>query len=364
MFEYIRTHQRLMQLLLFIVMLPFLLTFRNFSFNENDNTIAKVGGKSISQAELDHAMTASGAPADARKTVFERLAGEAALEVEARHDHAYPTQVEVGSALLAYEPSLGKMPKEQRDQMLSALAQSQGTSIAGLEANVRSKLIQQHYLGTLQSTASLPSSAAARLFDYLGQSREVQQLLFKTSDYATQVKVSDDMLKAYYDKNLASYQNPEQAKIEYVVFSEDVLAQQVTVSDEDAQKYYKDNVAKQFTSEPQWHLSHILIAVKPEASAADKAAAKEKADKLTAEARKNPAGFAKLAKENSDDPGSADTGGDLGDFSNQPSKSKEGFEPIIAAMQKLKTGEISDPVLTSFGYHVVKVDQAKPAETK
>ncbi|MBV8633614.1 MAG: peptidylprolyl isomerase, partial [Burkholderiaceae bacterium] len=93
-------------------------------------------------------------------------------------------------------------------------------------------------------------------------------------------------------------------------------------------------------------------------------AAKEKADKLTAEARKNPAGFAKLAKENSDDPGSADTGGDLGEFSNQPSKSKEGFEPIIAAMQKLKTGEISDPVLTSFGYHVIKVDQAKPAETK
>ncbi len=369
MFEYIRSHQRLMQILLFIVMLPFLLTFRNFSFNDDDKTIAKVGGKSISQVDLDRALTALGPNAatipDARKIVFDRLVGDAALDAEARHDHAYPSQAEVGTAIVTFNPSLAnpKLSKEDRDAMLTSFASSHGLSTAGLEAEVRTSLLKQRYLGTVQSTAFLPAAVTARLSDYVGQQREVQQLLFKSSDYTSQVKVTDAMLKAYYDKNLALFQNPEQAKIEYVVLSEDAIAQQITIADDAAEKYYKDNVA-QFTSDAQWRLSHLLISVKQGASAAEKAAAKDKADKLAAEARKNTANFAKLVKENSEDPGSADTGGDLGYFSNKPDKSKEGFEPIVAAMQKMKAGEISDPILTAFGYSVVMVTEVKPAETK
>jgi peptidyl-prolyl cis-trans isomerase D len=368
MFEYIRTHQRLMQFLLFIVMLPFLLTFRNFSFNDSDQTIAKVGGKSISQQDLDRALQGVSPEAktipDLRKQVFDSLVSEAALEAEARQDHALPSQVEVGTALLESQPEIAKMSKEQRDTMLTMAARARGLSIPGLEEEVRRSLIESHFVGTVKSTAFLPSSVAARLFDYIGQSREVQQFALKTSDYTSQVKVTDDMIKAYYDKNLAQYQNAEQAKIEYVVFSEDALAQQITVSDDDALKYYKDNVTKLFTVEPQWRLSHILIAVKPDASAADQAAAKDKAEKIVAEARKSPAGFAQLAKEKSEDPGSAESGGDLGYFTSAPSKAKEGLEPILSAMQKMKTGEISEPIRTSFGYHVIEVVDAKPAEIK
>jgi len=369
MFEYIRTHQRLMQFLLFIVMLPFLLTFRNFSFNDDDKTIAKVGGKSISQVDLDRAVAALGPRAvaipDARKLIFDRLVGDAAVDLEARHDHAFPTQSEIGTTLLTYNPKLGdpKMSKQERDAALANFAQSQGMSIAGLEAEVGKSLIKERFFGTVQASAFLPSSVAARLSDYVSQQREVQQLLFKSSDYTSQVKVTDDMIKASYDKNLSQYQNAEQAKIEYVVFSEDALAQQVTISDEEAQKYYNDN-RKQFTVEPQWRLSHILIAVKPDASAADQAAAKDKAEKIAAEARKAPANFAKLAKEKSEDPGSAESGGDLGYFSSAQSKAKEGLEPIMTAMQKMKTGDISDPIKTSFGYHVIQVVDAKPTEVK
>lgn len=367
MFEYIRTHQRLMQILLFIIMLPFILTFRNFSFDDNDKTIAKVGGKSISQIDLDNALRGMGpnaaASPEARKSAFDQLVGEAALDVEAHKDHAFPTQSEVGNALLAYEPSLAKLNKEQRDAMLTLIARNNGLSIAGLEAQMRDRLVVRHYLGTIGTTAYVPTSVSARLVNYYNQSREVQQLLFKTSDYTSQVKVTDDMLKSYYNKNLAQFQSPEQSRIEYVVLSEDVLAQQIAIADDAAEKYYKDNIA-QFTSEPQWRLSHILVSVKPNANAAEKAAAKEKADKIAAEVRKTPANFAKLAKEDSEDPGSADNGGDLGYFSNAPSKAKEGFEPIIAAMQKMKTGDISDPILTGFGYSVVLVTDAKPIEVK
>ncbi len=358
-----------MQLLLIIFISPFLLNTRMFSFNDDDKTIAKVGGKSILQGDLDRAMYALGPNAatipDARKIVFDRLVGDAALDLEARHDHAYPSPAEVGTTLITFNPKLGdpKLSKADRDAMLASFAASQHMSTAGLEAEVRSSLLKQRYFGTVQSTAFLPASVAARLADYVGQQREVQQLLFKTSDYTSQVKVTDDMLKAYYDKNLALFQNPEQAKIEYVVLSEDTIAQQITIADDVAEKFYKDNL-KQFTSEPQWRLSHILISVKPDASAADKAAAKEKAAKIAAEARKNPGSFAKLAKENSEDPGSADTGGDLGYFGSKLDKAKEGLEPIIAAMQKMKSGEISEPILTSFGYHIVEVAEAKPAETK
>ena len=362
MFEYIRTHQRLMQALLVVITLPFLLTFRNFSLNDNDGTIAKVGGKSISQAELDQAVRSMGQSAspEVRKAAFDTLVSQAAIDAEARRDHAFPSQAEVGAAIIEELPSLAKMNKEERDKQLAYIAQSQNLTIAGFEAQQRTRLIAKNFLGSVGASASMPASVAARLTDYLGQQREVQQLLFKSSDYTSQVKVTDEMIKASYDKNLAQYQNAEQAKVEYVVFSEDALAQQVSVSDEDAQKYYKDN-PKQFTSEASWHLSHMLIAVKPDASAADKAAAKDKAEKIAVEARKDPSGFAKLAKENSQDPGSAETGGDLGEFSG---KAREGFEPIMAAVQKLKSGDITDPVLTSFGYHVIKVDEAKPAAIK
>jgi len=365
MFEFIRTHQRLMQFLLFIFISPFLLGgLRLLSFGDSDNAVAKVGNKTITQYELDSAVQAEGPQAamvpDARKRALDRLIADQALVQEAQHDRVYPTDADVGIAVTTFAPQLAdpKLSKEERNARYQEFAAQQHTTIPGLESKIRTFLVSQRLAGEIEATAFVPNSIIARLSDFLEQQREVQQLPFKTSDFTAQVKVTDEMLKAYYTKNAALYQNPEQTKIEYVVLSVDNLVQQVTVSDEDAQKYYDASKA-QYATEEQRRASHILIAVKAKASDADKAAAKAKAEKLLAEVRKNPGDFAKIAKENSDDPGSAERGGDLDYFG-----AKAMVKPFSDAVQKMKVGDISDLVQSDFGYHIILLTGIKPAEIK
>ncbi|HEY8027423.1 MAG TPA: peptidylprolyl isomerase [Burkholderiaceae bacterium] len=365
MFEFIRTHQRLMQFLLLLFVSPFLLSgLHLLSFGDTDNAVAKVGNKTISQSEFDAAVQAEGARVallpDGRKRVLDRLIADRALNQEALLDRISPTDAEIATAVTTFAPQLAdpKLSKEERALRYQEFAAQQRMTIAGLESKIRMFLISQRLAGEIDATAFVPNSVVARLSDFLEQQREVQQLPFKTSDFVAQVKVTDEMQKDYYSKNPSLYQNPEQTKIEYVVLSADKLGDQVNVSDEDAQKYYDANKA-QYATEEQRRASHILIAVKAKASDADKAAAKAKAEKLLAEVRKNPADFAKLAKENSDDPGSAERGGDLDYFG-----AKAMVKPFSDAVQKMKVGDISDLVQSDYGYHIILLTGIKPAEVK
>ncbi len=143
-----------------------------------------------------------------------------------------------------------------------------------------------------------------------------------------------------------------------MVLTNDALADQISVTDAEVQEFYKNN-AKAYSVDEQRRASHILIAVAKDASAADKAKAKSKADALLADLRKNPAAFAKLAKENSQDPVSAERGGDL-DFFGKGAMVKP-FEDVAF---KLNKGEISDVVQSDFGYHIIEVTDIKAASIK
>src|SRR5213076_1904992 len=104
---------------------------------------------------------------------------------------------------------------------------------------------------------------------------------------------------------------------------------------------------------------HILIAVKKDASAAEKAAAQAKAEAILADLRKHPADFAKVAKTQSQDAGSAELGGDLGVLE------KGAFvKPVEDAILQLKQGEISNVVQSEFGFHIITVTSLKPAAVK
>jgi peptidyl-prolyl cis-trans isomerase D len=161
------------------------------------------------------------------------------------------------------------------------------------------------------------------------------------------------MVKAFYDKNSKLFEIAETAKIEYVVLSVDAVAPQVNVSDEEVAAYYKAN-EKRFASEETRRSSHILVL-----SDKDKAAAKAKAEAILAEVRKNPADFAKIAKAKSEDPGSAEKGGDLGVLE------KGTFvKPVEEAILKLKQGEISELVESQYGFHIITVTELKPTHVK
>ncbi|EIJ47404.1 peptidyl-prolyl cis-trans isomerase D [Herbaspirillum sp. GW103] len=375
MFDFIRTHQRLMQFLLLLFIFPSFAFFglEGYSRLTDDSGVAKVAGQTITKEEWDAAHRQQlermrqvyGNQFDskifdspqARRAILDNLIAQRALGAEVVASKlVVPDQVLQQSILQI--PGLTKPDGTFDNEQYRVLLAAQGMTQKSYEAGLRREMAVQQLNAAIQSTAFAPRTVAENLSNLNDQERTVQMLNFKPDSYASQVKVTDDMLKAYYDKNTARFETPEQADIEYVVLDAAAVAAQATVTDDDIKSYYEQN-QKQYATEEQRRASHILITVKKDASAADKAAAKSKADALVAQLRKNPGDFAKLAKANSQDPGSAANGGDLGYFSRDAM-----VKPFADAAFSLKQGEISDPVESDFGYHVIEVTGIKPASVK
>ncbi|MBU6484187.1 MAG: peptidylprolyl isomerase [Betaproteobacteria bacterium] len=204
-------------------------------------------------------------------------------------------------------------------------------------------------------------AAQATVRQYLAlaeQKREVAVASVAAAPFEKSVVVTSADIKAYYDKNPGDFQTQEVAKIEYLTLSQDALAAQMKIDPAEVKQAYQAN-ARQYTTAEERQASHILIAVKPDASAAEKAAAKAKAMMILEKARAKPEDFAALAKEYSQDPGSSQQGGDLGSFA-RGSMVKPFEDAVFAA----KVGDIVGPVETSFGYHIIKVTGVTPAHVQ
>jgi peptidyl-prolyl cis-trans isomerase D len=377
MFEFIRTHQRLMQVFLLLLIVPSFVLVGVSSYqsrgSDDANAVANVDGQKITRQEWESAQRQQmdryrqmfGAQFDqkmfetpeAKQAVLDNLVAERSLNAEIAHQHLTVTDATLQKTILDIDAFRKEDGSFDMDKYKAVLA-SQGMSPAMFDARMRRDLAMQQLSGAVQSSAFAARSVAARLSDINDQEREVQELIFPAAEFASQVKVTDQMVKAYYDKHAALFQVPEQVKAEYVMFTPDVVASQVTVPDAEVADFYAKN-QKRFATEEQRRASHILITVKKDASAAEKAAAQAKAEAILAQVRKAPADFAKIAKAQSQDPGSAELGGDLGVIE------KGAFvKPVEDAIDQLKQGEISPLVPSEFGFHIITVTSIKPASQK
>ena len=376
MFDFIRTHQRLMQFLLLLLILPSFVLVGVSSYNNRgggNDGVATVDGKSITQQEweaaqrrqLDQARQMMGAQFDqklfdtpeAKQAVLDQLVAERALNAEIVRQHLTVNDAALQKAILDIQAFRKEDGSFDMDRYKAALA-AQGMTPESFDARMRHDLAVQQLVGSVQQTAFAPRTVANRLSDINDEEREVQEQLFPAANYVSQVKVTDDMVKAFYDKNAALFQVPESVKAEYVVFNPSVVEKQVTVSDAEVADAYNKNKTR-FTTPEKRTASHILINVKKDASAAEDAAAKAKAQAILDEVRKNPNDFAKIAKAQSQDPGSAELGGDLGVVQ------KGVFvKPVEDAIYGLKEGEVSGLVRSEFGYHIIKITKIVPESQK
>lgn len=376
MLEFIRSHKRFMQVVLLLFIVPSFALFGLESytgFGDASNVVAKVAGDPITSQEweaaqreqMDRLRETFGEQfdprlfdtAEAKQAVLDNLISQRVLAAEAARQNLTVPDQALQQAILGM-PGLtgpdGKFDTVRYKELLGV----QGLTPTIYEARLRQDLAMQQLNAAIQTTAFAPKTVANLLSDLNDQERTVQEMMFSVKDYLPKVNVTDEMLKAYYEKNAAQFQIPERVDIEYVVLSGDTLASQIQVSDADIESYYKQN-SKRYTTEEQRQASHILINVKKDASDAERAAAKAKAEALLADVRKNPANFAAIAKASSQDPGSAEAGGDLG-FFGKGAMVKQ-FEDVAF---KLKPGEVSDVVESDFGYHIIKVTDVKPGAAK
>ncbi len=376
MFDFVRNNKRVMQGLLLVLIVPsFVLVGVESYQNRGDAAagVATVAGQKVTQQEweeaqrrqIDQARQMMGEQFDqklfdtpeAKQAVLNNLVAERAINAEIARSN-----MTVSDAALARQiadiPGLRKPDGSFDMEQYKSLLAAQGMTPAMFDQRMRRDLAVQQLAGSVQLTAFAPRTVSARLSDINDQEREVQELLFPVAQYLPQVKVTDEMVKAYYDKNAALFTVPEQVKAEYVVFDADAVANQVQVSDAEITDYYNKNL-KAYTTPEQRTASHILINLARDAKPADQAAAKAKAESVLAEVRKNPANFAEIAKAQSQDPGSAASGGDLGVVE------KGAFvKPVEDAIYALKEGETSGLVQSEFGYHIIKLTSLKPAQQK
>jgi peptidyl-prolyl cis-trans isomerase D len=239
-----------------------------------------------------------------------------------------------------------------------AVLRSQGRSIPEIEALFRRDV----KLRQLDSALSLSSFATATEMKEIRaltkQQRELGWLTLSAEKYASQATPDDAALKAYYDAHKAQYMTPETVDLRYAEISLAQLASKVNVDDAQLKAYYEEQKAKtpeRFVQPEQRRVSHILLTV---ANPKDDAAVKAKAAAVLKRAQAGE-DFAKLAKEFSQDPGSAQQGGDLG-----WSERKAWVAPFADAAFSMKVDEIRGPVKTQFGYHILKLVGIQPADVK
>jgi peptidyl-prolyl cis-trans isomerase D len=364
-----------MQFLLLLLILPsfVLVGVSQYDKRDSNDGVASVDGRKITQQEwdaaqrrqIDQARQMMGPKFDqklfdtpeAKQEILDGLVAERAVNAEVARKHltAGPDSLMKGiQEMTGLNKPDGSFDLDAYKRFLTA----QGMTAETFQQRVGYQLAVQQLVGAVQLTAFAPRSVANRLSDLNDQQREVQELMFPAANFASQVKVTDEMVKAYYDKNPTLFQVPEQVKAEYLVFNADAVAKQVNVTDAEIADAYNKNKAR-FNTPEKRSAAHILITVAKDAKPADDAAAKAKAQAILAQVQKAPNDFAKIAKAQSQDPGSAEIGGDLGAIEKGVFPAKQ----VEDAVYSLKEGEVS-LVRSDFGYHIVKVTKVAPAAQK
>jgi peptidyl-prolyl cis-trans isomerase D len=357
-----------------LVVVAFLFFGIESYFSQSNATwVAKVDGHEISQQDFTTALNNArqqqlnqpGNTMDAsefEKPAFKQAVLKQAINRQLLLNLGGKLGIEVPDAVLreqiASYPIFQVNGKFDSSVYLAWLAQ-QGKSPQQFQDEIRSDLLTQQ----------LPQAIAATAFATKADADAFLRLQLQTRDFsfvdlpppaptAAQGEVSDAQIADYYKAHQSEFMSPELVSVNYIDLDAAAMKAEPDLSDKALQARY-DKEKSRFVSPPQWQVSHILIKLPAKPSAAEKQAALAKAQKIDAEARAPGADFAKLAGEYSDDLGSKRQGGDLGWLSK--GDAGPGFQ---AALDKLKKGEISAPVLLSDGYHIIDLRDVREGHTQ
>ncbi len=373
MFDFIRKHTKITMGLLFLLIVPSFILFGLDGYSKSQDkspVVAKVDGQEIFQSEWDRAhlrevdkLKASMPSLDAklldspeaRYATLERLVRDRVLTAAVNKlklntsDQRLARELQNSPEIASLRRPDGSLDMQRYKQLLGA----QGMSPEMFEANVRADLSTRQVLTGVMGTGFSSNVAADTALNAYFEKRDIQIARFATADYAAKLNPSDADLEQFYKANAALFQAPEQANIEYVLFDVETLKKSVVVAEAELKSYYDQN-AQRLSGKEERRASHILIASPKSASEADRQKAKNRAGELLAQVKKSPDAFADFARKNSQDPGSASTGGDL-DFFARDAMVKP-FSDAAFAMQK---GDISEVVESEFGYHIIKLTDIK-----
>jgi peptidyl-prolyl cis-trans isomerase D len=247
----------------------------------------------------------------------------------------------------------GRFNKERYIQLLRA----NRLTPAQFEEDQRKQLTIQRLLGVLADAAQVTEAEVRERYRFEQEKINLQFVRFSANDYLSEIKVTDEEIQKFYDRNKESLKEPLKVQVEYIPYPFDQFSTPVQLTDKEVEDYYDANRITKFTTPKQAKVRYIMVRFDPGADAKQKETALARANRIVAEARggKN---FAELARKESGDP-SAEKGGEIG-WLNQ-GQLPEALDQQIFALAK---GEISEPIETPLGFHIVKVEDIKEARTQ
>ena len=233
----------------------------------------------------------------------------------------------------------------------------QRTAPSTYEGRIRQELLTQKLYNAITAPVVVSEAEARMIFHFSQERRQVSYLLFPSADYLGKVTLGEDEVRAEYESNRAAFTLPAASDVDYVLVTAKGLAKPDSVSGEEAAAWYDRNQTAAVQPE-RMHLRHILLRLPNDAPENDVQKARQELEAAAAKLNKG-ADFAALATQQSQDPGSAPQGGDLGWV--QRGQTVPDFEKAALA---LKPGQISGPVRTEFGLHLIKMEAYEEQRTR
>ncbi len=233
--------------------------------------------------------------------------------------------------------------------LYKSIMSSPQANMTQFENSVREQLLEGKLRRDVTITGTTLGSEARAFYDFTYESRDVEYIFFAAEDALSNLPTpAEDAIKAHYESRRADFTVPAKADVSYVMLRPTDLVKPESIALEDVQKYYEANKG-QFTDPAKAKVRHILLRLEADAAEADVKKVQERMDAIVAE-HKAGADFAQLATQYSEDTATAVNGGDL-DWV-RPNTTIEPFNSTVFSM---KTGDVSAPIRTDFGIHLIHV---------
>jgi peptidyl-prolyl cis-trans isomerase D len=282
-----------------------------------------------------------------RQSALEQLIEQKVAVTQARLLGGYVSTQSIDRAILA-APEFQQDGQFSSDRFKMVLRRSALTPLSYRAVLEEQSLVTQVQLGTGLTDTALPFEVK-RQQALKTEQRDYEYVIFNTVDLKKGIELSEKDIQVFYDKNKQRYKTEEKVSVDYVVLNKSDLKSDIQVDDEEIDQGYEDYLSQLGATEER-KASHILVEVNDERN---DDAASALAQQLSAKAISGD-DFSELAKEYSDDIGSKNVGGDLG-FNTRGGFVLE-FDDALFAMTE---GDVSEPVKTEFGYHVIKLEKIR-----